>query len=175
MGFFSLIVIGAGAYVAQGGFVHLTALTYAGQRPSARASIGAALSRLRTLVGAGLLAILLTIGILLIGVAIGTLLILANVVNGALQPGLLVFAGLIVVVAAIAILIFVSVRLTFIPQAVMVEGLGAVESLRRSWRLISGSSLRVFGYSIVFSLLVGHDVAVGHGRESSSLSAPEST
>ncbi|HYI21778.1 MAG TPA: hypothetical protein VEX62_03995 [Candidatus Limnocylindrales bacterium] len=155
LGFFSLIIIGAGVYVAQGGLVHLTARTYTGERPSAPASIRAAVSRLLTLVGAGLLAILLTIGILLMGAAIGTLLILGNVVNGALQPGLLVFAGLIVMVAAFVIFIFVSIRLAFIPQVVMVEGVGAVDSLRRSWRLISGSSLRVFGYSIVFSLLVG--------------------
>ncbi len=161
LGFFSLIVIGAGAYLAQGGLVHQAAGTYSGERLSARASIGAALSRLLTLVGAGLLAILLTFGILLIGVAIGTILILANVVNGALQPGLLVFAGLLVVVAAIAILIFVSVRLAFIPQAIMVEGHGALDSLRRSWRLVAGSSLRVFGYSIVFSLLVGAMTLLG--------------
>ena len=98
---------------------------------------------------------LATLGVMLVGVIAGVLLIVANFSNGALQPGPLVFLGIVVIVATLAVLIFVSIRLAFVVPAIVIEGETAVASLGRSWRLVSGSALRVLGYAITFGLLVG--------------------
>ena len=155
IGLTTTLLVGAAGYVIQGGLVDLTATIYGGQPASARKAIRATLGRLLTLAGAGVLAMLATLGVMLVGVIAGVLLIVANFSNGALQPGPLVFLGIVVIVATLAVLIFVSIRLAFVVPAIVIEGETAVASLGRSWRLVSGSALRVLGYAITFGLLVG--------------------
>jgi hypothetical protein len=48
----------------------------------------------------------------------------------------------------------VSVRLLFAPQAIVLENMGGIEGLRRSWRLVQGSFWRVLGITLVLSILV---------------------
>jgi membrane-anchored glycerophosphoryl diester phosphodiesterase (GDPDase) len=67
----------------------------------------------------------------------------------------LVFFGLIVFVATFVGLIFVAIRFAFVVPVVMLESTGAIDALRRSWGLVSGSSWRVLGYLIVLGLVVG--------------------
>jgi len=155
IGLITTFVVGAASFVVQGGLVDMTATIYGGQPASARKAIRATLGRSLTLAGAGLLVMLATLGVMLVGVIVGTLLIVANFSNGALQPGPLVFLGIVGIVATLAVLIFVSVRLAFAVPVIVIEGKPAVASLGRSWRLVSGSAMRVLGYSITFGLLVG--------------------
>ena len=68
-----------------------------------------------------------------------------------------VFAGLI---ALIIPGIYVGVRLYFSPQAVVAEGNGAFDALRRSWALVEGSWWRVLGIALLMSILAGLLAAV---------------
>jgi len=49
----------------------------------------------------------------------------------------------------------VWVRLLFATQAIVLENLGGMDGLRRSWRLVRGSFWRVLGIALVLSILVG--------------------
>jgi hypothetical protein len=147
--------VGALSFIYQGGLVELTAAIYSGRPASGPSSIKASLRRLFSLLGAGILVVLITIGLALVGVTIGVSLIVANSSGGSLQPGPIAFAGLIFVVATVVGLMVVSIRLAFVTQAVVIEENSAARSISRSWRLVAGSGWRVFGYSLVFGLLTG--------------------
>lgn len=49
----------------------------------------------------------------------------------------------------------VNTRLTFATQTIVLEHLGGVDGLRRSWNLVRGSFWRVLGINFVLGLLVG--------------------
>jgi hypothetical protein len=74
---------------------------------------------------------------------------------GASGGGPLAFAALLVMAALIVLILFVSIRWTFWPQAVVLDATGPVGSLGRSWRLIAGSTWRVVGYALLFGLATG--------------------
>ena len=57
--------------------------------------------------------------------------------------------------AFVAALIWVSVKLTVAPAAIVVEDLGALDGIRRSWAVTRGNWWRVFGILLAVSLLVG--------------------
>ena len=69
-------------------------------------------------------------------------------------------AGSLVIVlplflAFIAAIIWVSVKLTVAPAVIVVEDVGALAGIRRSWAVTRRSWWRVFGIVLVVSLLVG--------------------
>lgn len=66
----------------------------------------------------------------------------------------------IAVLAAIALMIWASVRLLFVTQIVAVEGTGPIVAIRRSWALTKGAFWRTFGRYILFSLIVGAILSV---------------
>ena len=121
--------------------------SFGGRETSVREVLGQALRRLPTLIGAGLLTLIVLVGIVLAGVVFSAVLFVGG--------GVAVFLGLIVFVGALAAMFFVSVRWTIYQQAIMLERAGAAEALSRSWRLVSGSGWRVFGYVILVGLAVG--------------------
>ncbi len=51
-------------------------------------------------------------------------------------------------------LLYISVKLLFIPHAVILDDLGAVDAFRRSWRLVAGYWLRTFGIYLLIMLIV---------------------
>ena len=57
--------------------------------------------------------------------------------------GFIIFIGVI-------LLIFIEVSFHWFGAALMIEGLGPMASLGRSWRLVSGERLRLFGVFLVF-------------------------
>jgi hypothetical protein len=57
--------------------------------------------------------------------------------------------------AFIAAMIWVSVKLTVAPAVIVVEDVGALNGIRRSWAVTQGSWWRVLGIVLVVSLLVG--------------------
>ena len=74
---------------------------------------------------------------------------------GATGGGPLAFAAVLVFAAMLVLTVFVSIRWTFWPQAVILDGTGPLGSLGRSWRLIAGSTWRVIGYALLFGLAAG--------------------
>ncbi|MGA5756981.1 glycerophosphoryl diester phosphodiesterase membrane domain-containing protein [Nonomuraea bangladeshensis] len=78
----------------------------------------------------------------------------ALVANGTGAGGLL---GLIVVffVLYIAYYLFFRTRFAFASPAVVLEGRGPIDAMRRSWQLVTGDFWRVFGILLLTSLLVG--------------------
>jgi hypothetical protein len=110
-----------------------------GKRPS----IGEVWSRSRgqiwALLGVTFLVLLCTFGVLAAGILPGVLIAFAGSVTGGVV--LAVFGGL----AAIAVAIWVTISLLFAPPTVMLERLGVIASMRRSWRLVRGSWWRCLG------------------------------
>ena len=141
------------------GFVQLGAMTdavgriYAGRQAGAWTSLLRALRRWATF-----LAIMLLFFAGLVAVMFGGLLVGVVVVFGlglaSSNFGLAIFLFLVVYVGIFAALIFIGVRWSMAAQVAMVENVGAVEAMRRSWRLIAGSGWRVIGYYLAFGLLV---------------------
>lgn len=129
--------------------------TYGGGAPKTVNSIRFALSRAITLLVAYLVTFVVTYGVLLIGIVLAALAFFFIAGGGPLVPGPGVFLALLLFVAAYAVLIFLSVRWSLVGPVIALEGRGALEALRRSWRLVSGSSWRVLGYQLAFAVTVG--------------------
>ena len=66
--------------------------------------------------------------------------------------GLLIF---LMFITLLCVLGFLSVKFAFISLAVILEGLGPVDALKRSWNLSKGSFWRVLGRLIIIGLVVG--------------------
>jgi len=114
---------------------------YLDRPASVAAAYRAALRRLPTLAGVALLLILL------IAVAVTVVVVLALAVS----PALL----LVTIPALLALLLMAAVYFSLTSQIVMLEGRGALATVRRSRQLIAGSFWRVLGYLILLGLLSG--------------------
>lgn len=66
---------------------------------------------------------------------------------------LIIPAVLSVILIGIPVLLLLAVRWLFWGQAIVIEGLGPVGALQRSWYLVEGSWWRVFGIALVFLLI----------------------
>lgn len=117
-----------------------------GRRPSVSQVWGTARPRLLPLVGLSLLTGVLTLLVLaaLIGIGLGAL---------AVSTTAGVIALVVLVPTAIVLLLLVYVRLAFGAPALLLEGLGVVPALRRSWRLVSGSWWRVLGILLLTAII----------------------
>jgi hypothetical protein len=69
------------------------------------------------------------------------------------RAGILVLIPLIP--AVVALLLWVYIKLMVAPAAVVIEELGARDALRRSWSLTRANWWRIFGITLVVSILVG--------------------
>jgi hypothetical protein len=97
------------------------------------------------LAGIGVAAVLLATALIVLATAL-----LAN----SMGTGSLVIV-LPLFLAFIAAMIWVSVKLTVAPAVIVVEDVGALDGIRRSWAVTRGSWWRVLGIVLVVSLLVG--------------------
>jgi hypothetical protein len=120
-----------------------------GRRPTVGEVWGRARSRVVALVGLTLLSALLVVLVIVVPVVPGVLLMVADASVGA---GLALFVG---VLAAVVLAAMLYVRLAFAAPALLLERLGIVESLRRSWRLVTGSWWRVFGILLLGAIIAG--------------------
>lgn len=73
----------------------------------------------------------------------------------------LIPAALTLILIGLPVLIFAMVRLYFAFDALVLEDLRPVDSIRRSWRLVEGHWWRTFGIGIIFFLMVFGATFVG--------------
>jgi MFS family permease len=104
-----------------------------------------------------LLGLTLLVGLVLGGVAVGG--ILLAVALGALleqaASGLGVFVGVIAGIAAVLVTIWLGIKLLLAPAALILEGVGPVQAIRRSYRLTSGAWWRTFGIYVLATIIGG--------------------
>jgi hypothetical protein len=105
-------------------------------------------SKVGALLGLGALLLLAVIGAG--AVLVGGAVLLANTMGGS--------SALIIVPLFLGVMVttvWIAIRLIVAPAAVVVEELGSLEGLRRSWQLTRSNWWRIFGISLVVSLLIG--------------------
>lgn len=134
--------------LAMAAVVFVVGRLYEGNEASAREAVGRALRRAPSLIGAQLLFFVVVLGIAILGIGVGV----ALLTQGA---GPLAFVGVVLLVSATLALVVVTLRWIFMQQTIMLEGRGAPDGLGRSWRLVGGSTLRVLGYALLVSVVVG--------------------
>jgi hypothetical protein len=117
-----------------------------GQPLDVREAWQAVRPRLLKLVGVSLL-VSLSAGVMAgVGVGVATVLVIAAGAAGALIGVPLAIVGFLAAV-------YVAVRLSLAPCALMLERTGVRESLRRSWALVKGDWWRVFGITLLAMLI----------------------
>ena len=121
---------------------------YLDQPASLGSSYRAVGQRLGSVVGVS--ALLFGFGILLFAAAFG---VVAGSVYALGSNGAAVLIIVIPVVVFLAILMYT--RWLFAAPIVMLERVGAVAALRRSWQLVRGSTPRVFGITLLVGLITG--------------------
>lgn len=145
-----VLVIGLASFVVvqvvQGAVAHFAVLRHRNAAASLGGSLRHGLKRFLSLVGAAILLALLFLA--LFGGPI--LLLLLGVVT--LNFALLGIGGLTFLIA-LPIGIFLWIALSLFLPAIMMENVGAVEGLRRSWALTKGHRLSLFGVYLVLGLL----------------------
>ncbi len=106
----------------------------------------AALGRWAPLVGFGLLLLVFFVGATIVLALVGALLL----VVGGKVGGLLL--ALLLVVAVVAVVV-AYVRLLLATQAIVLEGIGPLQAVRRSWQLTRGLAWRTLGFVVVLGIL----------------------
>lgn len=105
-------------------------------------------SRIGSLLGLGALLILATVAVSV--VLAGGSFLLADAMGG--------MAALIIVplfLGTMVAVVLLYIRLLVAPAAIVVEELGVLDGLRRSWQLTRYNWWRIFGITLVISLLIG--------------------
>jgi hypothetical protein len=118
-----------------------------------RISVGEAWALTRSRVPALLGLALLTT--LILFVPLVPIVVLIILVAGAGSVGGAVGIGLLSIIGFVAYVLFINTRLTLAAPAVVLEGRGVIDAMRRSWRLVNGDFWRVLGILVVTQLLVG--------------------
>ncbi len=134
------------SYVAEAGITKAAMDTYSGLTPDATDSVKVGLRQIVTLTVAYLINLAASFAVIVFGS------ILASFAMTIRPAGL--FIGLIVIVAAFAVLLFITVRWSLLVPVVVIEHRGPLDALGRSWRLVAGTSWRVLGYVIAFGVLL---------------------
>lgn len=140
------VILGA---FAAAGVTYVAGRARAGDRPSAREAFLVLRGLAPSILGyVGLIAaasLLLGTGFLAIGVF--------GFASGA-GRGLSTLLAVVAVFAAVAVVIVGVARLALAIPALVLERLGPVEAVRRSWNLVEGSTLRTFGIVLLAGLVV---------------------
>jgi hypothetical protein len=157
----SLLYIVVFQPILEGALAHAISRRYLDQPSGIRDSFGAAIRRALSLIGARLIPTLagMFAGLLIFGVLIGGMAALFGMrLDGTDGGGAIVLIGILLTFGLFVLLglaaIFFAVRILFTSQAVMVEDRGAIDAIRRSWRLTQGFFWRTLGFLIVIYLIV---------------------
>jgi len=122
-----------------GALVHAVSEQYLRQTLSIGQAYGFAWRRLLAMIGAGILAFLAVAGIIAICISVATF----------------SWVGWICIVIGIVAAVYLMIGWIFLWQAALLEGLGPIAALSRSWALVKGNWWRVFGIMLVVGLIAG--------------------
>ncbi|MEO7914588.1 MAG: glycerophosphoryl diester phosphodiesterase membrane domain-containing protein [Novosphingobium sp.] len=126
------------------GYMALMALLTDRERPTVGQAITTAVKSLPSLIGAAIVAY---IG--LIALAVLMVSIVAGIYSATTSAGAAWMLGM----AALAVFAWVLTKLSLTLPVIVVDGvLNPVAALRRSWRLVSGNSLRVFVFYVLLAI-----------------------
>lgn len=140
------LVTGFLQVLASGLFIVLVAAAALGYRLDARQTWENLRPRLLPLIG---LTLLLGLGLAVAVAALLAVLVVPTLTLGA--PA--VIPSILVVLVGAGLLVFVYVRLAVASPALVIEGLGPIAAIRRSWRLVRGSWWRVLGILLLSALI----------------------
>ncbi|MDD7925670.1 glycerophosphoryl diester phosphodiesterase membrane domain-containing protein [Actinomycetospora chibensis] len=113
----------------------------------------AARPRVPGVLGVAVLVALIALGILVVGAVPGLLLLAVDGVLGGVVIG-------IGVLAAIVVVVWLSVSWSLATPAYVLEGVGVTEALRRSWFLVTGRFWPVFGIQLLGGIIAAVIAAV---------------
>lgn len=150
------IIGGLMQYLSQGALTSAVAGTYLDKPVSFGGAYRNMLRHVGPLVGAIVLQILIGIGIFLPIIALFLLSIGALAAGGDTGFGAgfgLLCAGFLLMLVAFFVYAYVFIRLQVIVPALMVESLGPVEAVRRSWQLVQNYWWRTFALFMVLYLI----------------------
>lgn len=118
-----------------------------------RITMGGTWARIRPRIWAllGMTVLLLLGALLAIAVVVGIIVLVAATAGTALAVVLGIVLGLILLVALIA----VYTRIVLASPALVLEGIGPIAAIRRSWGLTRGAFWRVLGISLLAALVAG--------------------
>ncbi|WP_446665281.1 DUF7847 domain-containing protein [Flexivirga sp. B27] len=118
-----------------------------------RISVGATWQRVRgrllPLLGMTLLVSLAAV--LLIGVVVGIIVLLAL----AGSPVAAVVIGILLGIAALVVLVWLAIKVSLAAPALVLEEIGPIKALGRSWQLTRDQWWRIFGITLLANLIVG--------------------
>jgi hypothetical protein len=125
--------------------------TYRGSPASAKDAVVTALRKLPTLIVVSLLLFFLVLGLILVG---GLVIILAGgLLTALVGREVATFVGLIGLVGTFVAIVFMGLRWYLAIQVVICEDGGPLQAMRRSWRVVAGSTWRLLGYFLLLVLL----------------------
>ena len=143
--------------VAGGLTTAAVAVAVAETRLGGRPTMLAALSRVVRRLGALVMTMLTVIGAVA-AVVVAGLVVVSALISLAPDPasgGLAVFLGLVAAVGVVVSVAFLAARWALWPQVVLLEGRSGAAAVGRSWRVVAGSTGRVLGYGLCFSIAAG--------------------
>lgn len=135
----------------QGMLVTVVARAALGERIALGAALRVAWRRVLPLIGAALLLAAAQV------VAIGVLVLLVALVAQAGDVGrvLAIVVGVLGALGFLVAYLFIAIKVATVPSAVVLERLGVIAAIRRSWTLLRGSFWRTLGLVLVVTLMVG--------------------
>ena len=110
--------------------------------------------RVWAVIGLAVLSLLIPMVLAGVGIGITVALALAMAAAGAGDAGVVALV-LLGVLTVLALTVWLSVRIALAGPALLLERVGVVTALRRSWRLVGGSWWRVFGIILITSIIAG--------------------
>lgn len=140
--------------VVTGAMTHFAVQRLRGTAVTAGGAFEKGLERLPSVLGAQLLLNLLIIGTILAPI-VGLL------AGGYARNFAVVGLSALAILVLIPVVIFVSVSLSLNAPAIMMEGVGALDGLRRSWALTRGRRFSIFGAMFIIGLLAAVVALVG--------------
>lgn len=140
------VVLGLlGTVVVTGALTWFIAEFYVGRRPTSGAALGFGLRRTPATIGSYIVS---GIGAVLAGVPLLVVIVVASIANVAAL-------AVIAVIVWVFVSIWFFIRVSAAVPAIVIEKLGPIASVKRSFRLTKGYWWKVFGSLIVTSILTG--------------------
>src|SRR6266545_5279726 len=160
----SLLLYAAAAIVASailssivaGGMTEFAVRRYRGESMSVNDALRRGIQRFLSILGANILLTLILLALVVVPLVLLLALVLAAASGGGTfsGAGIALVCGLLGALAMGGILaIYVFVAMSLYAPAIMIEGAGAVDGLKRSWALTKGHRLSLFGAIFVVGLL----------------------